>query len=239
MPPARNKIDKNLQAIRENIAAAAARARRSADEVELIAVTKSADLEQIKALCELGVTQLGESRVPQLVERSAQLAAWLEKKQLPPARWHLIGHLQRNKVKAVLDAGVDILHSLDSLRLAEELDERAGKLGKRLDVLMEVNCSQEPQKFGVAVGAAVYLAEMITTLKNLRIVGLMTMAPLSDNPEDARPTFVRLRELLEEMQHDGIGGRELPHLSMGMSGDYQIAVEEGATMVRIGTAMFG
>jgi pyridoxal phosphate enzyme (YggS family) len=137
----------------------------------------------------------------------------------------------------LLSAGV--IHSVDSLRLAEEIDARAAQLNRIPDLLLEVNCSQEQQKFGVAVGAAFHLAEQICTLKNLRLVGLMAMAPLVSDPEAARPTFVRLREVFEEMRNERVAGKAFRHLSIGMSQDYAVAIEEGATMIRVGRALFG
>jgi hypothetical protein len=237
----RSKIEKNIQRIGEDIAAACVRAKREPADVRIIAVTKSVGLEEIKSVVDLGLADLGESRVQQLLERSAELSGAMARRRngsATPVRWHMIGHLQRNKVKAVLDAGVEIIHSVDTLRLAEDINVRAQKMNKTIDLLMEVNCSQEPQKFGVAVGATAYLCEMISTLKNVRLVGLMTMAPQVGDPEQARPTFVRLRELFEEIRHDGLCGEAFKHLSMGMSQDYAVAVEEGATMLRIGTALF-
>ena len=133
---------------------------------------------------------------------------------------------------------VSCIHSVDSLRLAEEINLRAEKLDRVVDIFLQVNCSEEPQKSGCAVGAAQHLAGLVCTLKNLRLVGLMTMGPLSENPEDARPAFVRLRELFEDIRHDGVGGEAFREVSMGMSQDYDIAVEEGATMLRIGSALF-
>ena len=247
----RSKIEKNIQRIREDIAKACARAKREPKDVRIVAVTKTVGLEEIKAVVDLGLADLGESRVQQLIERSAELSESLARRHNGPVaqgdstrraatvRWHMIGHLQRNKVKAVLEAGVATIHSIDTLRLAEDINVRALKMNKTIDLLMEVNCSQESQKFGVAVGAAAYLSEMIATLKNVRLVGLMTMAPQVRDPEQARPTFVRLRELFEEIRHSRVCGDAFNHLSMGMSQDYPVAVEEGATMVRIGTALFG
>ncbi|MGA2266653.1 MAG: YggS family pyridoxal phosphate-dependent enzyme [Phycisphaerae bacterium] len=235
-----DRIDKSLHRVRENIAAACARSGRSQREVSIVAVTKSATLEATATAVELGLTDLGESRIQQLLERAAALEGALRKRRnaKAPVRWHMIGHLQRNKVRATLEV-VEAIHSVDSLRLAEAIDQRAEERGKVVDVLIQVNCSQEPQKFGVAVGAAAYLGELVSTLKHLRLVGLMTMAPRVDNPEKARPSFLRLRELFEEMRKDGIGGSDFRHLSMGMSQDYAVAVEEGATILRIGTALFG
>ena len=246
------------------VAAAAAKVRRDPRAVTLIAVTKTATTDQIKQLIELGHLDLGESRVQQLQQRAAQIDEWLIrqqsrelKKPLPPpgaARWHMIGHLQRNKVRSVMSL-CSMIHSVDSLRLAEEIHEEAERLRgplppggtpatgagdkKPLQVLLEVNVAGEGSKFGVAVGAALHLAEQIDTMDDVHLIGLMCMAPFSSNPEDARPVFVRLREIFEEIKFRKIGGEKFKHLSMGMSGDYPVAIEEGATMVRLGTAVFG
>ncbi len=240
MSVTKNKIAKNLDAIRLNIADAAASAGRSPDEVTIIAVTKSVDLDTIKNCIDAGLTELGESRGQQLAERSVEVAAALSRRRSDTGirpRWHMIGHLQRNKVKQALESA-DCIHSVDSLRLAEEINDRGEQIGKVVDVLLQVNCSKEAQKFGVAVGAALHLGDMICTLKNLRLVGLMTMAAASDDPETTRPVFTRLRELFEEMRKEKVGGDSFIHLSMGMSQDYQVAVEEGATILRIGSALF-
>jgi pyridoxal phosphate enzyme (YggS family) len=240
MPASRARIEKNLRRIREEIAAACERSRRPPEEVCLVAVTKAVDLPTIKNLLDAGVTELGENRVQQLVARAADIDAYLQRRRnaLPaPVRWHMVGHLQRNKVRNVLDC-VEVIHSVDSLRLAEEINVRAERAGRVVDVLLQVNCSQEEQKFGVAVGAALHLGELIGTLKSLRLLGLMTMAPLVSDPAKARPTFTRLREVFEEMRNEKIGGQAFRHLSMGMSQDYAVAVEEGATILRIGTALF-
>jgi len=240
MAATRSKIQKNLQRIQETVAEACARSGRDPNEVRLVAVTKSAELEEVKHLVDLGVTDLGESRAQQFARRAEDLAAWLDRKRTdapPRVRWHLIGHLQRNKVKSVLPHAA-MIHSVDSLRLAEEINTRCEQAGRVMDVMLQVNCSEEDQKFGCAVGAAGHLAEMMAGMKHLRLVGLMTMAALSDNPQDARPTFTRLRELFEEMRRDRIGGDDFRHLSMGMSNDYAVAVEQGATILRIGTAIY-
>src|SRR5438874_3328079 len=142
-------------------------------------------------------------------------------------RWHMIGHLQRNKIKQVLPI-VSLIHSVDSLRLAEELETQAMKVGKRQPVLMQINASEESQKSGVAVGAAVHLAEQIDSMPHLQLLGLMTMAELSENEKAVRHAFVRTREIFDEMKWHKIGGASMRHLSMGMSHDYRIAVEEGA-----------
>jgi pyridoxal phosphate enzyme (YggS family) len=240
MAVTKKRIEKNLSEIRENIATACARARRDPKDVSIVAVTKSADLEAIKNLLEAGLTELGESRVQQLIERAGELNAFLQRRRSAspmPVRWHLVGHLQRNKVKHVLECST-IIHSVDSLRLAEEINTKAQSLPQPVQIFLQVNCSQEAQKFGVAVGAAAHLAELIGTMPCLRLVGLMTMGPLTNNPEESRRAFARLRELFEEIQRDKMAGPEFRHLSMGMSGDYSAAVEEGATILRIGTALF-
>ena len=201
-----------------------------------MAVTKAAGLDAIKALLELGQGDFGENRTQQLKQRADDIAAHIQRRRTGypvQPKWHMIGHLQRNKVKAVLESA-DVIHSVDSLRLAEEINSRAQRADRTVDVFLQVNCSEEPQKHGVAVGAAAYLGELMGTMENIRLVGLMTMAPAG---QQARPTFVRLRELFEEMQHDGVGGEHFRHLSMGMSQDYETAVEQGATVLRIGTAL--
>jgi len=240
MAVSRKKLGDNLQRVRDRIAAAAEKVGRDPANVALVAVTKAAEPDDIKALIDLGVSDLGENRVQQLVARSEAVAAWLarRRKEVPaPPRWHMIGHLQRNKVRPAL-AAAGVIHSVDSLRLAEEIDRRAEQAGMVADVLLQVNCSEESQKFGVAVGASTHLGEQMCTLGHVRLLGLMTMAPFCRDGEKVRPVFVRLREIFEEMRGEKIGGKDFRHLSMGMTQDYSVAVEEGATIVRIGTALF-
>ena len=235
-----NRIAKNLDRIRQEISAAAARAGRSPDGVEIVAVTKSVDIAAIRNCLKAGLTNLGESRAQQLAERFMQIDEYLHQRRdslHSEVRWHMVGHLQRNKVKQALTAA-DVIHSVDSLRLAEEISSRAEADERVVDVMLQVNCSQEAQKSGCAVGAAMHLGEMICSMRSVRLTGLMTMGPTSGAPEPTRHAFVRLREVFEEMKHEKIGGDGFKHLSMGMSGDYAIAVEEGATIVRIGTALF-
>lgn len=243
---ARNSpLAERLDQIRQRIASACAKAKRQESEVTLIAVTKAAAPEQIREILQLGVGDLGESRVQVLTQRAAQVNEFFVRQKshgneslASKLRWHLIGHLQRNKVKAVLPL-VQLIHSVDSLRLAEELDAQAGRIQRRMPVLLQLNASEEKSKFGVAVGAAVHLAEQIDSMPNLQIMGLMTMAPLDSTPDEARAVFARTREIFEELKWHKIGGNSLRHLSMGMSGDFEPAILEGATMVRIGTALFG
>lgn len=235
-----NKITKNLNKIRQEISDACARVGRKDDGVEIVAVTKYADVATIKNCIKAGLTNLGESRPQQLAERFREIDEFLYQRRdsmQNEVRWHMVGHLQRNKVKQTLVAA-DVIHSVDSLRLAEEISVRAEADERMVDVMLQVNCSQEEQKFGCAVGAATHLGEMICSMRSVRLTGLMTMGPTSGDPDQTRRTFIRLREIFEEMKHDRIGGVGFKHLSMGMSGDYAIGVEEGATIVRIGTALF-
>ena len=245
----RTPLAEKLDEVRERVAAAAARAKREPGEVTLVAVTKSAAPEQIREVLSLGVADLGESRVQVLAQRAGQLDEFLKRRQVhssepgAPAmpdkvRWHMIGHLQRNKIKQLLPY-VHAIHSIDSLRLAEELDAQVAKLGRRVPVMLQVNASEEPQKHGVAVGAAVHLAEQIDSMPNLQLVGLMTMAPFDADEKRVRAAFGRTREIFEEMRWHKIGGAGLRHLSMGMSNDFEHAIAEGSTMVRVGTTLFG
>lgn len=240
MTVTRKKIEKNLAKIRENIAKACEESRRDPSDVKIVAVTKSVDVETIKNLLDAGLTTFGENKVQQLTQRAEELAKYLKRRRNPlpaPVSWHMIGHLQRNKVKQVVKCA-SMIHSVDSLRLAEELSNRAVAESQEYQLLLQVNCSQENQKFGCAVGASLHLAEMIATLPGLKLRGLMTMGPMTGEPVATENSFVRLRELFEEIRHDKIGGSDFTELSMGMSGDYEIAVRQGATIVRIGSALF-
>jgi len=242
----RRLID-NLRRVVDRIAAAAERSERQPEDVQLVAVTKSVEMDVIRQLLELGVADLGESRVQVLVKRAGmldeqwqrRLARTSQESPDQPARprWHMVGHLQRNKVRGILP-WIELIHSLDSLRLAEEISAQAVKADREVRALMQINPTAEKTKFGVAVGAAMHLAEQIVSLPNLTLIGLMAMAPLDDDPEKARPAFERTRELFEEIRGEKVVGPEFAHLSMGMSSDYVVAIEEGATMVRIGTALF-
>lgn len=242
----KSPLAEKLDEVRDRIAAAASKAGREPREVTLIAVTKTAAPEQIREAIQLGVSDLGESRVQVITQRIPQVNEFLARQRThgePGAvpnkiRWHMLGHLQRNKVKPLLPL-VDYIHSVDSLRLAEEIEQHAGKLGKKIPIMLEVNASEETSKFGVAVGAAVHLAEQIDTMQHIALVGLMTMAPLTDDQDKCRFVFARTREIFEEMKWHKIGGANFRHLSMGMSNDYETAIAEGSTMVRIGTNLFG
>ncbi len=235
-----NKIQKNLRRIREAIGEACQRSRRDPDRVSIVAVVKSVDIATVKNLIDAGLTELAENRAKRLVERADAIGAYLQRRRTEPAgpiRWHMVGHLQRNKVRQILPV-VDVIHSVDSLRLAEEINVRSERLERITEVFLQVNCTEESQKTGCAVGAVIHMAELICTLRNLRLVGLMTMGPTSGGAAAARPAFVRLRELFEEISNEKAGGEHCQHLSMGMSRDYAVAAEEGATILRIGSALF-
>jgi len=236
------KISERIERVKDTINSTCARVGRNAAEVKLVVVTKSATVEGIKEVIRLGFTELGENRVQQLKRVSTQIAEFLTQADGNSASaenitWHMIGHLQRNKVSQVLPIA-SLIHSVDTLRLAEEINNSAAKLDLSPGILLQVNTSNEPQKYGVPVGAATHLAEQIETLPNLKLVGLMTMAPLTRNKDVVRICFVRARELFVEMRGEKIVGPEFTELSMGMSSDYEIAVEEGATILRIGSAIF-
>jgi PLP dependent protein len=212
----------NLDRVQAAIAAACTRAKRSPDEVLLIAVSKTVEVERIRQAIAAGVPALGENRVQEARDKIAVLGH--------PVPWHLIGSLQTNKAK---DAArlFDWVHSVDRLDLAEELDRRATALGRTVDALIEVNVGEEPQKAGVPPHEIRPLLTAVDGLRGIRIRGLMAIPPVTDDAERSRPYFRRLREL-----RDTLG---LEHLSMGMTADFEVAVEEGATMVRVGTAVFG
>jgi pyridoxal phosphate enzyme (YggS family) len=235
------KVTERLQRVKDTINAVCVDAGREPSEVKLVVVTKSATIEAIEEVIKAGFLELGENRVQQLKKVSAQVEEFLKGsggKQAPEqVKWHMIGHLQRNKVRQILPM-VSLIHSVDTLRLAEEINSAAGKINLVSKILLQVNTSMEPQKYGVPVCAATHLAEQIMTMPNLKLCGLMTMAPLTRNTEIIRDCFVRARELFIEMKGEGIAGKEFTELSMGMSNDYQIAIEEGATILRIGSAIF-
>ncbi len=229
----------NLARVRRRVADACSRAGRSPDQVRIVAVTKYAPAEAVRALIDAGVSDFAESRVQQLQRRAQEFGAsllGLDERGTRPT-WHLVGHLQRNKVRPWLDAS-RVLHSLDSERLAGEIEARAAALGAMVDVFLEVNVSGERTKGGVAPHDAPALADRVRALPHLRLRGLMAMAPLTPSAGDARPAFRALRELLESLRAGGVVPRECGGLSMGMSHDFEVAIEEGATVVRVGSSLF-
>lgn len=248
----RQRLAKNVAAVRAHIAAAAARSGRSPDAVRIVGVTKYASPAVVAELPSLGITDLGENRVQQLVERAVAAGpaqvGWPSGPATAEAarpRWHMIGHLQRNKVRQLLPH-CRIVHSVDSERLVQVLEQEAARLETasaatepvRVDVLIEVSVTGEEGKGGVPPAATAPLAAAIAGCRHLLLRGLMTMAPLNPDSEAARPVFARLRELLGTLRSGGVVGPSCEHLSMGMSQDYEVAVQEGATLVRIGSALF-
>ena len=223
-------IAENLKTVMDRIASAAKRAGRAPSSVGLVVVTKTVGVEKIREATAAGASILGENRVQEAKEKIEKLG------QI--AHWHLIGHLQTNKAKYAVKL-FGLIHSVDNLELAKELDKQAAKINKVQDVLIEVNIAGEAAKAGVAMEGAVSLIKEAAKLKNISIKGLMTMPPYAENPEDSRPYFRTLRKLAGDTLKENIPGVSLQELSMGMSGDFEVAVEEGATMVRVGTAIFG
>ncbi len=222
-------IADNLRSVQQNIEEARTRAGRS-DNVTLIAVSKTKPVEMLMEAYEAGARDFGENKVQEITEKYPQLPKDI--------RWHLIGHLQTNKVKYIVDK-VAMIHSVDSYKLAQEISRQAVKKGVCIDVLIEVNVAKEESKFGVYPEDTCALCEQISALPNIKIRGLMTVAPNVEDPEQNRAVFCRLRELLVDIQAKNIDNVNMDCLSMGMSGDYLVAVEEGATHVRVGTSIFG
>ncbi len=223
-------VARNIEIIRNRIAAAAARAGRRAEEVRLMAVTKTVDDERIAAAIAAGVDIIGENYVQEAKRKIEIMGRTRE--------WHLIGHLQTNKAKYAVRL-FDMIHSVDRIEVARELHRRAAGENLLLKILVEVNISGEATKRGVPPEEAINLIKEISPLEHLAIRGLMTMAPWFDNPEEARPCFVALRNLRERIAGMALPGVTMAELSMGMSGDFEVAVEEGATIVRIGRFLFG
>lgn len=230
-------VRERLHSVRDRIEAACKRAERSPDEVQLVGVCKRQPLERVVQAIEAGVTQLGENYVQALHERRPLIEAQLDPAAAARLRWRMLGGLQRNKARAALTL-VDAVDSVDRASLAVELDKRAAAADTQLDVCLQVNLSGESQKSGVAPDALSDLLAACVPLSRLRVVGLMTIPAAADDPEASRPAFARLRELRDTLR-SAPGGENLRELSMGMSGDFEVAVEEGATLVRVGTALFG
>jgi hypothetical protein len=226
-----------LRAVRERIARAAARAGRRLDEVTLVGVAKKHPASAVVETVQAGLACVGESYVQEAAEKIPAVGARLAVLGLDAPRWHLVGRLQRNKARHAAPL-FDVVESLDSAALGDELDRRAAALGRRLEVLFQVNLSGEAQKGGVAPEALAALVDASAAWRALVPVGLMTIPAASEDPERARPVFARLRELLARTPALPGGGR-MRELSMGMSADFEVAVEEGATLVRVGTALFG
>ncbi|MEW6614346.1 MAG: YggS family pyridoxal phosphate-dependent enzyme [Thermodesulfobacteriota bacterium] len=233
-----SKIADNLLSVKERIEKAALKAGRDPGEVKLVVVSKTIEVEEIREAISAGATILGESYVQEAKEKIEEIGHQVGARRVVPLFWHMIGHLQTNKVKQAVSM-FDMFHSVDRKVLAEEIDKRAKQSGKRVSVLIQVNISHETTKSGIERDRAISLVSEIANLTNIKVEGLMTMPPYFDDPEDARSYFKSLRELKEEIEREGLENISMRELSMGMSSDFEIAIEEGATIVRIGTAIFG
>lgn len=223
-------IKEQLEEVRKNIEAACKRAGRDPKEVTLIAVSKTKPVPMLEEAYEAGARDFGENKVQEIVQKKPELPEDI--------RWHMIGHLQRNKVHQVMGKAV-LIHSVDSLRLAEQIETEAAKKDMVADILLEVNVAKEESKFGMMPEEVPEMVEQISLLPHLQIEGLMTIAPFVDDPEKNRPVFQKLYQLSVDIKKKNIDNVNMSVLSMGMTGDYQVAVEEGATMIRVGTGIFG
>lgn len=223
-------VCENYLAVEEKVKEACRRAGRNRDEVTLIAVSKTKPMSMIEELLSLGVVDFGENKVQELTAKEEALPSGIH--------WHMIGHLQRNKVKYIVDKAC-LIHSVDSLRLAETVSQEAEKKGVTANILIEVNVAGEDSKFGVSPDETAALAEAISKLPNIAVKGLMTIAPFVENAEENREVFRNLRKLSVDIEEKKFNNVTMAVLSMGMTGDYEVAIEEGATMVRVGTGIFG
>jgi hypothetical protein len=231
----KSEIAGRLEQINERTARACARAGRSTDEITLVAVSKTIAPDRIRVAIEAGVRTLGENRVQEAALKIPALKSVTESVQ---AEWHLIGHLQSNKARRAVEL-FDVVQSVDSLELGERLNRVAAEMNKQLPVFVQVNIGSEQSKSGLPADEVLPVCEQLSSLASLELRGLMTVPPFPDNPEEVRPFFRQLRQLRDEAQRAGVVGERFRDLSMGMSHDFEIAIEEGATLIRIGTAIFG
>ncbi|WP_084295079.1 YggS family pyridoxal phosphate-dependent enzyme [Caldanaerobius polysaccharolyticus] len=220
----------NIEAIKSNIQRACKKAGRDPSEVTIMAVTKTIPVERIKEAIACGIKVIGENRVQELVKKYPLIGG--------DVKWHMIGHLQVNKVKYIVDK-VELIHSLDSVKLAQEIDKRAKAIGKRQNVLIEINIGGEDTKYGIKPEELGDFIKQIEGFENLCVQGLMTVAPIVTAPEDVRPYFKKMKQLYDELKDMKSRIIDARYLSMGMTSDYVVAVEEGANIVRIGTGIFG
>lgn len=223
-------LKERLEEVEEKIQEACRRAGRDRSEVTLIAVSKTKPAEILKEAYDLGVRVFGENKVQELTEKFEVLPKDI--------RWHMIGHLQTNKVKYIADK-VELIHSVDSLRLAETIEKEAAKRGRVIDILVEVNVAEEESKFGLKKKEVIPFIEKVAGFSHINVRGLMTIAPFVENPEKNRSVFADLRKLSVDITAKNIDNVNVSILSMGMTNDYEVAIEEGATMVRVGTGIFG
>lgn len=223
-------LKENLAEVEKNICVACERAGRQRNEVTLIAVSKTKPVEMLQEIYDEGIRDFGENKVQEILTKSEEMPEDI--------RWHMIGHLQRNKVKLIVEQAC-LIHSVDSYRLAEEINIQAKKKNRTVPILVEVNIAEEESKFGIHKEDAIQLVQEIATLENLKIEGLMTIAPLVADPEENRTYFRNIRQLSVDITNKNIDNVTMNVLSMGMTGDYTVAIEEGATLVRVGTGIFG
>lgn len=223
-------LKENFQSVEARIQAACDRACRSRKEVTLIAVSKTKPVEMLQTIYDAGSRDFGENKVQEMCDKIEQLPTDI--------RWHMIGHLQTNKVKYIVGR-VSLIHSVDSLHLAQEIEKQAAKLDVIVPILIEVNIAEEESKFGIHKEETISLVREVATLPHIRIQGLMTIAPYVENPEDNRAYFRGIKQLSVDIARENIDNVSMDCLSMGMTGDYEVAIEEGATMVRVGTGIFG
>jgi pyridoxal phosphate enzyme (YggS family) len=224
-------IASNLDAIRQRIDRAARASGRKGSDIKLVAVTKTVGVDRIRQAVSHGITAVGENRVQELVEKYQQLEGL-------GLEWHMIGHLQTNKVKYIVDK-VSLIHSVDRIELVSEIQKRAKAAARKVDVLIQINVSGEQSKFGISVEDALPFVEQVSRYDSLSVKGLMTIAPYAEHPEEIRPVFRRLKEIFERLKETNIAGVSMDYLSMGMTGDFELAIEEGANIVRVGTGIFG
>ena len=223
-------VAENLKTIRERVDAACERAGRRPEEVALIAVSKTKPLSMLQEAYEAGARDFGENKVQEILEKYPEMPE--------DARFHMIGHLQTNKVKQVVGKAV-LIHSVDSLHLAEKIEQEAAKRDLTADILLEVNVAREESKFGLMLEEVIPLLEEVKNLPHVRVRGLMTIAPNVENPEENRKHFKKLYQLYVDIKSKNIDNGTMSGLSMGMTGDFEVAVVEGATMIRVGTGIFG
>jgi hypothetical protein len=223
-------IRENLERIKEKIRVKSELVGRDPREITLVAVTKTVEADRIEEAIVAGVNIIGESRVQEAKEKYEKVESRVI--------WHLVGHLQRNKAKDAVKI-FDLIHSVDSAELAKEIDKQAKKIGKIQKILVEANVSGEESKYGLNPEGVITFLQEVSGLPNIKVEGLMTMAPFYENPEDCRPCFRKLKELVEEVKAKNIKNVEMTYLSIGMSNDFEVAIEEGSNMVRIGRAIFG
>lgn len=224
------RIQENISSIMEEKNRAAEGCGRVGDEVLLVAVTKTRTAEEINEAIDAGITDIGENKVQEVMDKFDSVK---------PVRWHLIGHLQTNKVKYIIDK-VNMIHSVDSLHLAREIDKRAQQHGLIMDILIQINAAEEESKFGISTGdTEQLLQDILETCPNIHIRGLMHIAPFADNPEDVRLYFRQVKELYDRFAKISHQRLNFQYLSMGMSHDFGVAIEEGANLIRVGTSIFG